>query len=186
MTPLVEAAADALLPYLDRPFCLFGHSMGALVAFAFARHLRARYGVAPAKLFVSSYCAPHMTMESSLRFDLPDAEFLDALAHLAGTPEEIFASPELLELMLPVVRADCEVCATFECREEPPFAFPISAYGGLGDPETPREALEAWQLHTRASFDVEMFPGDHFYLRTERARLLRALSRGLQPLVGSP
>jgi medium-chain acyl-[acyl-carrier-protein] hydrolase len=180
MAPLVEAAAEALHPLLDRPFCLFGHSMGALVAFELARRLRAEHGLAPTRLFVSGHGAPQLPDLPTLRYDLPDDEFVAALAHLNGTPPEVFAEPELLELLLPLVRADCEVCDTYEYQAEAPFDFPISAFGGSDDAEVPLAVLEAWREHTTADLDVRLFPGGHFYLNEQRPQLLRVLTRMLE------
>jgi medium-chain acyl-[acyl-carrier-protein] hydrolase len=180
MGPLVEAAAEALHPLLEHPFCLFGHSMGALVAFELARRLRAKYGLMPARLFVSGHGAPQLPDLPTLRYDLPEEDFIAALARLNGTPPEVLAEPELLELMLPLVRADCEVCDTYDYREEAPFSFPISALGGSDDSEVPLAALEAWQEHTTAELDVRLFPGGHFYLNEHRTRLLRVLARTLE------
>jgi medium-chain acyl-[acyl-carrier-protein] hydrolase len=185
MAPLVEAASESLLPYFDRPFCLFGHSMGALVAFALARHLRARYALAPARLFVSAHAAPHLPDPYVLRSDLSEEDFLEAVVQLEGTPKEVFDHPELLELMLPLLRADCEICDTYQYSDEPPFGFPISVYGGSDDIEVSRDALEAWREQTRSTCDVRIFPGSHFYLQTAQQQVLQALSEDLEPLLAT-
>jgi len=177
--PLVEAAAEALLPSLHEPFCFFGHSMGAIIAFEMARYLRRHHNIGPRRLFVSARTAPQLPSSNTLKYDLPDNEFMEALIRLNGTPREALESPELMELLLPILRSDCEVCDTYEYTEDAPLECPITAYGGLGDKESPQADLEGWGAHTSAEFVLRMFPGDHFYLHTDQEQLLRTLSDDL-------
>ncbi len=183
--PLVSAITEAIHPFLDIPFCFFGHSMGAIVSFEMARHLRLEHGLVPRQLFVSGRRAPHLPDPDPPKYNLPEDEFLEEIKRLNGTPEEAFQSKELMQLLLPVMRADCEVIEVYEYAEQPPLSCSISAYGGLSDDEAPREDLEAWCRHTSAAFALAMFPGDHFFLQTSRQALLRALSRELQQLAHS-
>jgi medium-chain acyl-[acyl-carrier-protein] hydrolase len=178
--PLVEALAPVILPYLDRPYAFFGHSMGALIAFELARHLRREHDKQPARLFISGRRAPQLPSTSAPVHDLPEQEFMRELRRLNGTPEEVLAEPELMELMLPLLRADFAVVDTYEYAPEPPLDCPVRAYGGLRDREVSREQLEGWSMHTNADFGVRMLPGDHFYLQGERALLLRSLAGELR------
>jgi len=179
MGPLVRAAAQALLPYLDKPFAFFGHSLGALVSFELARYLRREHGLSPVHLFVSGHNAPQLPDRDPPIHDLPEPEFLEELRRLNGTPEEVLQHPELRELIFPILRADFEVCDTYVYEPDDPLNCPISAFGGLRDEHLSREGLEAWREQTIASFSLRMFPGDHFYLNTDRPLLLRALAREL-------
>lgn len=111
---LVEAAARALLLYLDRPFAFFGHSMGATISFELARHLRQEKNVKPVHLFVSGRRAPQLPERHASTYDLPGAEFLEELRRLKGTPKEVLEHPELMELMLPLLRADFELIQTYQ------------------------------------------------------------------------
>src|SRR5437763_15337105 len=105
LSPLVRAAAQALAPHLDKPFAFFGHSMGALICFELARHLRKDGGPQPVHLFVSGRCGPQ-TPREPFAGDLPDSEFQEMLRRYNGTPEEVLENRELMELLLPAVRAD--------------------------------------------------------------------------------
>jgi surfactin synthase thioesterase subunit len=182
MAALVEAASRALLPLFDVPFCLFGHSLGGLVCFELARQLRRQHGISPQHLIVSGQGAPQLHQRSALRYDLPEDEFLAGLTRLSGTPKEALESRELMELLLPMIRADCEVYDTYEYLNEPALDCSISAYGGLDDPEWSRDEVEAWSGQTASRFALHMFPGDHFFLNTSRQGLLRALSAELREI----
>lgn len=179
LMPMVEALAPALLPYLDRPFAFFGHSMGAAIAFELARHLRQHYWREPEHLFVSGRNAPQIPDPKPFTYNLPDAEFVEEVRRLNGTPKEVLEHPELMQLMLPLLRADFAVVQTYAHAVCEPLSSPITAFGGLLDHEVKREYLEAWRKQTAARFSLRMFPGDHFFLQTSQELVLKALSQEL-------
>jgi medium-chain acyl-[acyl-carrier-protein] hydrolase len=179
LAPLVEAAGRALLPYLDRPFACFGHSLGALLSFELARYWQRHYGLTPVHLFVSAHPAPHVPDTEAPISQLPEPEFLQKLRDLNGMSEEILKSPELLQLLLPILRADFSACETYLHSPGEPLTCPISAFGGVRDPYMGRHDLEAWQAHTQARFAIRMFPGDHFYLRACGSMVVEAIARDL-------
>lgn len=183
--PLVDALAKALLPYLDRPFTFFGHSMGALLSFELTRRLRRDFDLAPAHLFVSGHGAPQMREMYPVRHDLPEPEFLDELHRLNGTPPEVLGNPEIMQILMPVLRADFALCEFYKYTDEPPLDCPISAFSGLRDQEMSREKLEGWREQTTSAFSLRMFPGDHFFINTARPLLLQILYRQLYELVGA-
>ena len=183
LTVLVEALYEGLLPYLNKPYALFGHSMGALLCFEFARLLRRKQGLAPVHLFFSGCRAAHRSDSNPTRHTLSDTELLDLLRNLSGTPQEVLECPELLQLVLPVLRADLTIDETYQYYEEPPLDCPISVYGGLDDPEMGQRHLEAWQSQTSQQFLIKMFSGDHFFLHTVEESLLSELSRELSQYV---
>ena len=195
MDALVEQVARALRPYIDPaapgagreaglPFAFFGHSMGALLSFELARRLRAEGGPAPCCLFVSGHGAPHLPDREPPIHDLPEPDFVAKIREFNGTPAEVLDNAELRGLILPVLRADFELCATYVYRPQPPLPCPIGAFGGLRDPSLSRPDLEAWREHTAASCAVRMFPGDHFYLHSDRAMVLWAIGQELNRVVG--
>jgi surfactin synthase thioesterase subunit len=173
--PLVRALADDLWPLPDLPFALFGHSLGALLAFEFARELRRR-GHEPMQLIVSGLPAPQMSAASPRVSNLPEAEFLAALKALNGIPEQLLGEPEFLRIMLPVLRDDFEMLETYTYEPEPPLACRISAYAGRNDPRSPVEDLIFWRPQTSGGFSCRIFPGGHFFIDTGRRALLSAVS----------
>ena len=180
--PLVRAASDALLPYLDLPYAFFGHSMGALVAFETAREYRRRGLPGPARLFVSGRRAPQLPRADPPTHELPEAEFTEELRRLNGTPQEVLNNTELMKLMIPLLRADFSVTATYRYTPEPPLECPITAYGGLADEDAGREQLEPWREQTAAEFTLRVLPGDHFFLHSQQPLLLRTLAQELERL----
>lgn len=180
---LVEQAAAALAPYLDRPYCLLGYSMGALIAFELARHLNRSGRAAPRHLIACAYRAPHLPYHSVLRHDLPRDEFIRVLGELEGTPPAALESPELIDFMLPLMRADCRICDLYEFRDETPLTCPLTVYGGMDDADAGEEALSAWHRLTGAAFELKVFPGGHFFAHSSRRNFLDALAALLRRLV---
>jgi medium-chain acyl-[acyl-carrier-protein] hydrolase len=103
---------------------------------------------------------------------------MEMLLNLNGTPKEVLEHPALMELMLPMLRADFEVCQTYRYVEEPPLNCPLTVFGGLQD-ETDRKSLETWREQTTASFSLRMLPGDHFFLHTAQTQLIRIVAQEL-------
>jgi medium-chain acyl-[acyl-carrier-protein] hydrolase len=184
--PMVQAIADALDPSMNLPFVFFGHSMGAMIAFELARELRRRGRPQPLHLFVSGRRAPQLPAREEPIHALPDAEFIEKLRELNGTPEEVLQHEELMKLITPILRADFSVNETYEYAEEPPLDAGISAFGGLGDAEVTREDLEAWKESTRGRFRLRMLPGDHFFINSNSDLILESVARDLAEVSAAP
>lgn len=147
---------------LRTPYALFGHSMGALLALGLAA-FQEEAGRPPSRLLVSGCPAPGTRNDRNAR-EWTDAELIDELRRHGGTAPEILNSPELLELVLPLYRADLAVCDSF--RPPPkPLTTPISVLGGDRDVGT--EALEPWRDWSRAEVVIRVFPGGHFFVNGE-------------------
>lgn len=183
LEPLIESLAAVLLPTLrEKPFAFFGHSMGAVVSFELSRYLRKRAGPLPEALFVSGRRAPSFPPHSSFH-TLDDVALIKRLLTLNGTPREILKHPELLQIMLPLIRADFAVCETHRYIAEEPLACPIFAYGGVDDPDVAEQHLAAWQHETTAPCSVKLFPGDHFYLRGAQEPLVATIAGELDAIM---
>ena len=134
--------------------------------------------------FVSGCRAPQLGGSGRAIHTLPEGELLEKLRELNGTPREVLEHPELMELMLPLLRADFEVFDTYDYSGAPPLGCPVTAFGGLRDPEVGLEELEAWRQQTTGPFRVSMFDGDHFFIHEHEQPLLHELAAELRALTG--
>lgn len=169
--PDVAAAGRAVAEAIAArpgPFTLFGHSLGALIAFEAARVL-VGVGRSPERLIVSGARAPQLPRTPGAL--LTDAQLLDRLKELGGTPAQLFDYPELLDLFVPVVRADFALVGGYRYAAGAPLALPVAALGGVSDPEVPRADLLAWRAQAGGAFEAALFPGGHFFLHEEGAAL---------------
>ncbi|HEX8905117.1 MAG TPA: alpha/beta fold hydrolase [Longimicrobiaceae bacterium] len=177
---LAERLGAELKPFMDRPFALYGHSNGGLMAFELARLLRREGRRLPEHIFVGGRPAPQLKHDEPPMHALPEPEFIARLRRYNGTPEEVLQNPEIMELIAPMLRADFALGETYDYREEPPLAVPISAYAGARDEEVPRHQVEAWREQTSAAFSFTLFPGDHFFMNGDRELVLQQLGRELR------
>jgi surfactin synthase thioesterase subunit len=175
LAPRVVAELD---PFLDRPFALFGHSVGAFVAYETARSLCAS-GRPPVHLFVSGQRAPHLPSRMPPRHALPPVEFEAALARLDGTPTEILQDKEVMAAIVPLLRADFSLEETYAHVPGHPLEVPITVFGAADDHEANLHELNAWQLHCRQACQVRILQGNHFYLRTNPAPVVEAIRAAL-------
>lgn len=176
LPPLVAEIAAALGTYDDCPMAFFGHSLGAIVAFEVTRELQRRGGNGPIRLFVCGCRAPHRALRSSPIHGLPDADFLEELGRLGGTPHEILGQDELMGLLLPGLRADFRLAESYLTSTTARVACPISAFGGREDAEATPEDMAGWGLHTIAGFQFRLFPGAHFFILDEPRGVVEAIA----------
>lgn len=176
---LVEELAPTLAPLAGRRWALFGHSMGALIGFELTRRAAEWDLLPPAHLFVSAARPPAAMRRGAPLHALPDAAFLATLRELKGTPEEVLAHDELMDLLLPILRADFEMCETFMHPGGGPLGVPITAFGGAHDPQVSEDDLEGWGRETTGSFDVVRLPAHHFYLEEHASTILSCVAARL-------
>jgi medium-chain acyl-[acyl-carrier-protein] hydrolase len=181
MDELLPPLVDAVLPLLDLPYALFGHSLGALVAFELARRLRSRTGTGPVLLVVSACRGPHLPDHAARIHGLPDDQFLARLAAVNGIPAEVLESRDLIDLLLPLLRADVEMAETYRFSAGAPLGCAISALWSEDDPYVSRADAEAWSAHTTADFSSHSFPGGHFFVHSAENALLDVVDSAIQP-----
>uniref|UniRef100_UPI003BEEC1AB thioesterase domain-containing protein n=1 Tax=Burkholderia arboris TaxID=488730 RepID=UPI003BEEC1AB len=185
MEDLIDPLVDALMPYLDRPFSLFGHSMGSIVAFEVARRA-AGLGRAPRSLLVSGRRAPHLRSPRAPVHGLDDAAFTDAIAELGGTPEEVLRDRGIFQTFAPSLRADFELNERYTPLIGPPLACEIVAFSGDRDPQVTEAELLAWREVTSGPFSHHLLDGNHFYLQASPAPLLARVGAHLRGLPATP
>lgn len=173
---MVEGLVPAVTPWLDKPVVLFGHSLGGIVAYELATALEASFLNTPACLVVSASRAPHLPHCPPIHH-LPKAAFVEELRKFKGTPEEILHNAELMEHLLPILRADFLMRETYEFRPRPPLSCQVVALAGAADERISVNDLRGWKVHAGGGFQLEVFDGGHFFLRDVAPVLHRLLER---------
>ncbi|HKS26462.1 MAG TPA: alpha/beta fold hydrolase [Pyrinomonadaceae bacterium] len=180
--PLVETMAQAISTLMDKPFAFFGHSMGAILGFELIHLLQREGRPLPFCFFASGRSAPQKRLKTAQTFHLPESEFIEQLRRLNGTPKEVLEHEELMGLMIPILRADFEICETYSYTPGPKLGCAITALGGAHDRDVPSSHLAGWRDHTDSIFSQYIFPGDHFFLHSAEKQLLHTLGQELARL----
>jgi medium-chain acyl-[acyl-carrier-protein] hydrolase len=151
----------------DRPVILFGHSVGAIMAFELARAIRRAGLPPPAHLYVSGRTAPHIAPTGPVMWNLTDDELVAQLRALGGTPAAVLRSPELLALFLPALRADLVMNELYECADEGVLDIPITAFAAARDERAEPGQVAEWASHTTGRFTLAPVAGGHFTVMTQ-------------------
>jgi medium-chain acyl-[acyl-carrier-protein] hydrolase len=179
MKELVAELVDALAPFHDRGVALFGYSLGALVAFEYARAVRGIGAGEPEHLFVGARKAPHLPADPSI-FGLSDADFVrEMVRRYEGIPKLILDDPDLLAYFLPSIRGDVALLESHVYEAESPLTCPLTALAGETDPNVGRAALEAWSSETTGPFRAETVRGGHFFITEARSSVLALVADSL-------
>lgn len=178
MTRLATLIAGVLDVFIDRPLALFGHSMGAAVAYEVAWRLEQRGWPALAGLFVSGRAAPGARAGGTKHLG-DDDTLWDEVRRLGGTDASVLGEATIRALVLPVLRSDYRVSETYQPQPGRLLACPVTAFAGDTDPEVTVDEMRRWAGLTQGAFDLRVFPGQHFYLVAEQAAVVAALLEGL-------
>ncbi|MFI1017868.1 thioesterase II family protein [Streptomyces sp. NPDC020965] len=174
---LADQVSAAVLDSVDRPYALFGHSMGATLAFETAVRLE-RAGRGPQRVFASGRRAPSRHRDERVH-TLDDDGVVAELRGLSGTDQRIFGDEELLRMVLPAIRNDYYAAETYVYAPGPRLRSPITALAGDSDPKASHDEVRAWSAHTDGDFDLQMYSGGHFYLLDHSAAVLRIINERL-------
>ncbi|WP_414587921.1 SDR family NAD(P)-dependent oxidoreductase [Scytonema sp. PCC 10023] len=184
LNPLVETLARVLLPYLDKPFAFYGHSLGALLCFELARYLRRENSKIPTHLFVGAWYAPQLPHPFSSIAQISEEEALKK-ADLIDLPQSIQQNTELMRLLQPTLKAGILMHENYIYSQESPLDCPITAFGGMQDKVITQEHLSAWREQTCSTFKLQMLSGNHLFLHSDQELLLQAISEVLTPILSS-
>lgn len=179
---LADGAAAAIHDHLRPPYALFGHSMGALVAYEAARRTAAGPLGGPVRLFASARAAPGRERGDGGGAPVhrqSDADLAALIEGLGATPSGVLADPEIRALVLPMVRHDYRLVETYRPALAAALDTPITALAGCDDPTIAPERVKEWAELTTRDFAIDVLPGDHFFPVRHRAETLAVLRRDL-------
>lgn len=187
MAQLADEIFEAIKPFLDKPYALFGHSVGALVAYEVSCKIETSKLKLPMRLIASAHEIPEDSHTDTPMYKLSDADLLDKIGELGLIPDDALQNKELVSFILPPLRADFEVSETYQWLQSPPLSLPITATLGDKDTLLSEQDMQGWQNYTSKDFVLRMYEGDHFYTVSKQAQLLADISDELaQDLQNQP
>lgn len=175
---LTNLLSDEIARSAPQNYAVFGHSMGALLAFGVTQQLRQIHAVSPVALLIAGCAAPSRQDSGCYSKIRTEADLIADLSQQGGTPEEVFNNPELLAMTLDLLRADYRVCESFQYTRQAPLALPIHCFGGKTDAIN-ADSLDAWRQESSQLFTLDWFDGGHFFLRQSEAWFLQVLVKRL-------
>lgn len=182
---VVEQLIRVMSGYSDKPFVLFGHSLGALIGFELTRALQRLRLPAPRHLIVSGTCAPPRRHVEEPINQLPDDAFLEKIRHFNGTPKSLLQDEELMKLFMPLLRADFHIAETYRYEERGPVWCPLTALGGDEDDGVSLEDLSAWSTVCRGTYEEHIFRGDHFFIHNHKMAIIDLVNGVFDRLMSS-
>ena len=188
LSEIADRVAEAILPHVQgAPFAFYGHSLGAVISFEVTRRLRAAGGPMPRHLFLGAHRGAQLPNPHPPIRHLDDAQFIaETRKRYDGIPQAVLDNPELLELMLPCLRADFTAFETYEYRAAAPLDVPISAFGGDQDGYVRTHEVAGWREQTTGRFRMRVMPGNHFFMQSARDQVIAAVVDDLSVAVETP
>lgn len=184
---LIETLTDALMPSLNMPYAVFGHSLGTLIGFEWIRQLDHRGIRQPSIFFASGRRAPQFINPEPPISQLPEAEFVrELLKKYSDQLGSVLEREDFRQAFVPQLRADFTLSETYRYRRGVPLECPIVAFAGEEESEVTEQELLGWQAHTTGRFNALRFPGTHFFIHSQEARLLQEVNRQLSLAIALP
>lgn len=177
---IVETMYHEMVTYLQKkPFVFFGHSLGSILAFELATRLIKKDNVYPLHLFLSGHDAPHIDNWKKPIHNLSEQGFINEIRRYNGTPQQVLENKEMMNLMLPILRADFQMIETYRFKNRPALDCPITVFHGNGDPHVKEEYAKEWAKHTDKKFTFQKYNGDHFFIFNNERKLLQHIQSEL-------
>ncbi|MER8265617.1 thioesterase II family protein [Streptomyces griseus] len=176
---LADRIVEVIGPWQDKPLALFGHSLGASVAFEVALRMEAR-GNLPAALIASGRRAPSALRDERVHLRDDDG-LLEEIRRLDGTQSQLLEDDEIKRMVMPSIRADYKAAETYRYEPGPPLSTPVYALTGDADPKATTDEVRAWADHTTGPFDMTVYPGGHFYLNAHSTAVTDKIAAWLAP-----
>ncbi|CAM3971828.1 thioesterase II family protein [Kibdelosporangium persicum] len=175
---MADGVFAALKPWTDKPLTVFGHSMGASVAFELVRRLEDA-GVRPTALFASGRRAPSRNRDERVH-TLDDNGLIAEVKRLGGAGSHLLDDEDIRSMVLPAIRGDYRAAETYRWTPGPKLTTPIFAFTGTADPKVDEDEARAWAEHTTGRFVFRSFPGDHFYIDTNADAVIGAIAEHIE------
>ena len=176
--------SDAGQLCFQRPYAIFGHSLGAAIAFELTHQIVALGYCPPVALFLSGRAAPGFSETRSLS-NLPEEQLKAELREMGGTPLEVLENPEIMNLLLPVIRADFKMAEDMSAVTKPPLHVPIHCFSGEDDEYCSPEKMENWRHYAGREFHLTSFPGGHFFIDDFAKEIMHCIANDLQRMVNA-
>jgi medium-chain acyl-[acyl-carrier-protein] hydrolase len=174
---IVSNLCQEFSSFIDKPFFVFGHSLGALISFEFVKSIHQSYSLYPCFMVISAAKAPQLPFRMRTLSKLDDKALKEELRIYNGIDELILSNDELLDLFLPIIRNDFSISENYHYIESKPFPFDIFALSGIDDQTTSQEEILAWDQHTKGKFEHTSFSGKHFYIKEHQRQILEIINQ---------
>ena len=182
---IADAVAPGLAADIDRPYFLFGHSLGAMIAYEVAARL-VRYGMPPVGLLVSAARAPHVRKRGTVLHELSRRDFIAAVRGMQEAPNPVLHDDDLLDVILPTMRADFKAAETYFRQVCPALPAPIVAFHGSQDPDISSADVGEWAACTSEAFTLHSLPGGHLFVTSAESALLALVEAVVTALPSKP
>lgn len=163
--------------YKDKPFFVFGHSLGALMSFEFVKSIQQLYSVFPRHMIISGTKAPHLPFRMKHLSQLDDNILKEELKIYNGIDEHILNNNELMNLFLPIIKSDFSICENYNFSASKPFPYDILALSGTEDQTVSQKEILAWGKYTEGKFKHISFPGKHFFIKDHQKKILEIINK---------
>jgi surfactin synthase thioesterase subunit len=182
LTDMAQIADDLLaqlINKIDNPYAIYGHSMGALLAYLLTKRLLQENLSLPIRLFVSGSGGPSVKNRITSSYLLPKDAFLEGIRKLGGSMEQAINDPSIMNIYEPILRADFQAVELYKYQQEEPFAIPVTVFFGENDPKVTFLEASAWQKETQAAIEIIPFPGSHFFIFGQESRIVELIEERL-------